>query len=163
MAVVLFPLWPYELKYFLFKFCLYLTVLILGVSAVRLVLYVVGGVFGVSFWLWPNLYQLETTMESLKPFYSIEKWEGSSKETTIVRVVLLMLVMYYGYHIVNDPGMIKGNFEYYAENYDITKTILDDIDVWGVGKLKGERNFSQSALTDSSRLFNSTLEGELIL
>ena len=40
----------------------------------------------------------------------------------------------------------------------ITKTIIDDIDTWGVNKLKGEKNFSQSALTDYSQLLNQTIE-----
>ena len=56
IAVVLFPLWPYELKYFLFKVSLYLLLSILGLSAVRLAIYGVGAVFGMSVWLFPNLY-----------------------------------------------------------------------------------------------------------
>jgi hypothetical protein len=40
---------------------------------------------------------------------------------------------------------------------DITKTIIDDINDWGISKMKGERNFSQSALTDYSQLLNTTL------
>jgi hypothetical protein len=35
---------------------------------------------------------------------------------------------------------------------------MDDINDWGVSKIKGERNFSQSALTDYSKLLNTTAE-----
>ena len=44
------------------------------------------------------------------------------------------------------------------ENIDITKTIIDDIDGWGISKIKGEKNFSQSALTDYSKLLNETMK-----
>jgi hypothetical protein len=37
---------------------------------------------------------------------------------------------------------------------------MDDINDWGVSKIKGERNFSQSALTDYSKLLNTTVEEE---
>lgn len=33
---------------------------------------------------------------------------------------------------------------------------MDDLNDWGVSKIKGERNFSQSALSDYSKLINST-------
>ncbi len=35
---------------------------------------------------------------------------------------------------------------------------MDDINDWGIAKIKGEKNFSQSALTDYSKLLNKTLE-----
>ena len=35
---------------------------------------------------------------------------------------------------------------------------MDDFNDWGISKIKGEKNFSQSALTDYSKLLNSTLD-----
>ena len=32
---------------------------------------------------------------------------------------------------------------------------MDDLNDWGVSKIKGERNFSQSALSDYSKLIKS--------
>jgi len=61
LALVMFPLWPYELKYFLFKATLYLLLAILALSALRLAIYGVCAIFGVSVWLFPNLYENETT------------------------------------------------------------------------------------------------------
>lgn len=45
----------------------------------------------------------------------------------------------------------------YVENMNITKTIMDDINDWGLSKIKGEKNFSQSALSDYSKRLNETL------
>ena len=46
---------------------------------------------------------------------------------------------------------------HHSANLDITKTIIDDIDGWGIGKIKGEKNFSQSALSDYSKMYNQTI------
>jgi hypothetical protein len=35
---------------------------------------------------------------------------------------------------------------------------MEDFNDWGIGKIKGERNFSQIAITDYSKLLNSTEE-----
>lgn len=158
VAMVLFPLWPYELKYFLFKASLYLLLTILGLSAVRLGIYGVGAIFGMSIWLFPNLYENDTTWESFKPVLSVEKWKNQNTEAIIIRLLLLSLFFYYGYHIYNDPNMLSGTFGLIIENIEITKTIIDDIDTWGINKLKGEKNFSQSALSDYSHLLNQTIQ-----
>ena len=44
------------------------------------------------------------------------------------------------------------------ENVEITKTSVGDLHDWGVGKIKGERNFSQSALTNLDHIMNQTAE-----
>ena len=61
IALLLFPMWPYELKYFLFKAILYLIVFILGVAAVRIVLHLFMTMFGIDFWLLPNFFANDTT------------------------------------------------------------------------------------------------------
>ena len=61
IALLLFPMWPYELKYFLFKAILYLIIFILGVAAVRIVLHLFMTMFGIDFWLLPNFFANDTT------------------------------------------------------------------------------------------------------
>lgn len=56
VAVVLFPLWPYELKYLLWKISLYLLVAFCVIIVLRLALYLLVGIFGVSFWLFPRFF-----------------------------------------------------------------------------------------------------------
>lgn len=48
----------------------------------------------------------------------------------------------------------------FIENMNITKTIMDDINDWGLSKIKGEKNFSQSALSDYSKRLNETLKDD---
>lgn len=44
------------------------------------------------------------------------------------------------------------------ENVEITKASVEDLHDWGVGKIKGEKNFSQSALTNLDHIMNQTAE-----
>ena len=36
--------------------------------------------------------------------------------------------------------------------------MMDDFNEWGISKIKGEKNFSQSALTDYTKMYNQTKE-----
>lgn len=74
IAGVLFPLWPYSLKYGVWLVCLYLMILIVGILILRIVLYILAASFGVSFWLLPNMLGDYGFVDSLRPFYSVERW-----------------------------------------------------------------------------------------
>lgn len=55
LFVVLFPVWPYEFKYYVWYISLILLVLSIGLIVLRLLLYSILSLFGYSFWLFPNL------------------------------------------------------------------------------------------------------------
>jgi Ca2+/Na+ antiporter len=55
IACMLFPLWPYNVKYWLWMASLTLFVALVVMLCLRTVLYVVLSAFGVSFWVFPNL------------------------------------------------------------------------------------------------------------
>ena len=71
LAGVLFPLWPYQLKYGVWIVCLYFMIAIVAIIITRLILYIFAASFGVSFWLLPNLFGDYGVLDSLKPFYSV--------------------------------------------------------------------------------------------
>lgn len=137
VALVLFPLWPYELKYYLWKLSLWLLIGICALIVIRLVAYFFMAMFGVSFWIFPRFFDNCSTIESFQPFFSIEKWEGSSVYSIVTRLIILSIFIYYGFHMYNDPAMLKGTNSFYIENLDITQTIIDDINDWGIAKIKG--------------------------
>lgn len=74
IAVVLFPLWPYMLKYVVFMISLVLVTTILSIIVLRLVAYLFGAMFGISFWILPNFFADCTIMESFVPIYESKKW-----------------------------------------------------------------------------------------
>ena len=109
LGLVLFPLWPFELKYLLWKVSLWLLVGFCAIIAARLVVYLLLGVFGVSFWLFPRFFENNVnTIDSFLPVYSVQRWEGSNVQAIVTRLLLLSLFVYYGYHIYSDPGMLRG-------------------------------------------------------
>jgi Translocation protein Sec62 len=55
IAVALFPMWPFELKYTMWLISLYSAIVIVSVMAIRLLVYLVGAVFGGSLWIFPRL------------------------------------------------------------------------------------------------------------
>lgn len=71
LAGVLFPLWPYSLKYALWIVSMVILVFLVSIILIRLVLYVFLASFGISFWLFPNLFGDYGVLESLRPICSI--------------------------------------------------------------------------------------------
>jgi hypothetical protein len=56
VGLVLFPLWPYELKYYLWLLSYYSTVALVGIIIVRWLIYLLGSIFGASIWIFPRLF-----------------------------------------------------------------------------------------------------------
>ena len=74
LAGVLFPLWPYELKYAVWLISLYLLIVLVGIIILRLIIYILAASFGVSFWIFPNLFGDYGFVESFLPVYSVQRW-----------------------------------------------------------------------------------------
>lgn len=45
-----------------------------------------------------------------------------------------------------------------VENFKIVTSIADEIHDWGDSKIKGERTFAESALTDINQVMNQTAD-----
>ena len=107
---VLFPLWPYAAKYYLWLCCLYLSTGLLGLIGLRLLVYVFFGIFGLSFWIFPNLFGDYGFLESFQPFISCSRWDKGVC-SLIFRLLFVSFIGYYGYHIYVDPSFIFGTIE----------------------------------------------------
>lgn len=155
LALVLFPIWPYELKYAVWLISLYLLIFFVSLLALRLVIYSVASLFGVSFWLFPNLMSDRNFFDSFKPTWSLERWERNIF-TLILRIVIVVTFAYYAFEFYNDPSMFQGKDFNNLENIGITKEAIKDIHDWGVGKIKGERNLSRPAIASIQEIINKT-------
>ena len=71
--------------------------------------------------------------------------------SAIGRIVAFSIFAYYSYQVYIDSSWVY-------ENIDITKQSFDDLHDWGVSKIKGEKNFSQSALTNLDTIMNQTAD-----
>ena len=77
-------------------------ILIVAIIFLRLVLYILAASFGVSFWLLPNLFGDYGVMDSLRPFYSVERWENDVV-SIILRVLAFLTFLYYCNSIYHEP------------------------------------------------------------
>jgi hypothetical protein len=111
IGVVLFPIWPYWLKYSLWMLSYYTVMAILGVIIVRLVIYTVGSIFGASVWVFPRLFDNVEVVESFRPFLGVSWWEGSNVYSIFTRILILAVFGYYGYHIYADPAILRCTFK----------------------------------------------------
>ena len=55
LAVVLFPVWPYIVKYGVWLISLYLLIFLVGLIVLRFLIYVLCVVVGYNVWIFPNL------------------------------------------------------------------------------------------------------------
>lgn len=75
---------------------------------VRYLVYLLMAIFGVSIWILPRLFDNVDFLETLKPFISVSKWEGSAY-SVVTRLLILSIFVYYGFHIYSDPNILKGS------------------------------------------------------
>lgn len=108
LLYVLFPIWPYEVKYTAYIIVYYIMVTLVGIFILRLALYLLVAIGGGSFWLFPKLTDDDVDiLKSFTPIYSFSRWE-SSIYSSITRVAILLIFSYYAYHIVANPGAVIG-------------------------------------------------------
>lgn len=86
-----------------------LLVILVSIIILRLVLYTILASFGVSFWLLPNLFGDYGILDSLRPLYSVEKWENDIF-SIILRVLSFGLFIYYCHSIYVEPDFYLGTY-----------------------------------------------------
>lgn len=69
LCFVLFPVWPFEIKYAIWLISLILLIVLVGLIVVRLVIYLICVIFGYDVWIFPNLMGDRGILDSFKPFY----------------------------------------------------------------------------------------------
>lgn len=106
LAIVLFPVWPFGMKYAVFIVSFYLLIAIVGLLIVRLLLYSICSLFGFSFWIFPRIMVDNSFISCWKPFYSIEKWETNTF-TILIRLLIMGAFVYYGYSFYTDPSLLE--------------------------------------------------------
>ena len=68
-----FQAWPDSLRYITWLISLWMLILMIGVSGIRLVSYLVMKVIGYDFWIFPNMYMDSGIIQSFLPFYYFRK------------------------------------------------------------------------------------------
>lgn len=106
LAIVLFPVWPFSVKYAIWLISLYLLVILVGLLVFRLAVYMVCVVAGFNVWILPNLMGDYGFIESFKPFIYAERWEKSTFNI-IIRLGAFLFLAYYGVQLYLDPTFLE--------------------------------------------------------
>jgi translocation protein SEC62 len=69
LALVLFPVWPFSVKYAIWLISLYLLIILVGLLLFRLVIYLICVAAGFNVWIFPNLLGDYGFVESFKPIF----------------------------------------------------------------------------------------------
>lgn len=126
IAVIMFPLWPYSVKIAIFKVLFYFSASMLGMIAVRLVLFLIIFPFGVDFWIFPNLFDDDAgILDSFVPFLLINVREDGWM-IFIVRILMVFLFAGYVYQHAGLPLPIDETVETFNEIFE-----------WGKDKMVG--------------------------
>jgi hypothetical protein len=107
LAVVMFPIWPYELKYGIWLVSLVLLVVMLGVIFLRLAVYLLCVLFNYHIWIFPNLLSSTGFADSFIPILEIAKGDKSWFNVFIRLFAFssfLLLVM----HVYMNPNFLEG-------------------------------------------------------
>lgn len=77
LLLVLFPIWPFTVKYALWWISLVLLVVLVGIIVVRLLLYLLCIIFNYHIWIFPNLFFSSGFLDSFIPVIEISKGDRS--------------------------------------------------------------------------------------
>ena len=77
LAIVLFPIWPYQLKYGIWLISLFLLIIIVGIIFIRLAVYLLVVGFNYHVWIFPNFLNSTGFWDSFIPVLEIVKGDKS--------------------------------------------------------------------------------------
>jgi len=130
-GIVLFyllPIWPLELKLFLWWVSYILLIIIFSVLSVRFIFYCLIYQIGYIFWIFPDLLNEKYgVFESFYRLYSIEKAETTLAKI-LFRVSITSFIIYIAFYIYSNPDAIDQLIDHTKEAYkDIFESVNEKI------------------------------------
>jgi hypothetical protein len=109
LMLVMFPIWPYELKYAIWLITLIITLIIFAIILVRLVVFLVCSIFNYHIWIFPNLFETSGFFDSFLPVLEVTKGD-KSWFNIFIRLFAISSFMLLAMHIYLNPTFIDGRF-----------------------------------------------------
>lgn len=157
LAIVLFPIWPFEVKYGIWLVSLILLVGIFGLLLVRLAVYLLVVIFDYHVWIFPNFLNSTGFWDSFIPVIEVAKGD-KSWFNVFVRLFAFSAFVLLALHVYMNPNFIDGRILFILEQVLFTRETIQDLHDWGVDKLHNKGNFSQRALTNLEEILNQTAD-----
>lgn len=108
LAAVLFPIWPYSVKYGIWLVSLALLVIMVGIIIVRLIVYLLISIFNYHIWIFPNLFYSNGILDSFIPVVQITKGD-SSWFNLFLRLFAISAFILLSVHIYLNPTFLDCN------------------------------------------------------
>ena len=109
LALVMFPIWPYEVKYGIWFVCLILLIFLVGLIVFRLVIYLLIVIFNYHVWIFPNLLSSNGFLDSFLPIIEVSKGDKSWLGT-FIRLFAISSFLLFILHVYINPGFLDGIF-----------------------------------------------------
>jgi translocation protein SEC62 len=114
LGVVLFPIWPYEVKYGIWLISLFLLVVMVGIIVIRLVIFLLLAIFNYNIWIFPNLFYSNGILDSFIPVIEVSKGDRSWFNM-FIRLFALSVFILLSVHVYLNPTFIDGKV-YFTQN-----------------------------------------------
>jgi hypothetical protein len=105
LALVMFPIWPYELKYAIWWVSLVLLVAMVGLLLLRLLIYLLAVVFDYHIWLFPNFLNSNGFWDSFLPVLEITRGDKSWLNL-FIRLFALSSFLLLALHVYLNPTFL---------------------------------------------------------
>jgi translocation protein SEC62 len=109
LMLVMFPIWPYEVKYGIWLVSLVLLIILVGIIVIRLVVYLVIVVFNYHIWIFPNFLNSTGFWDSFIPFIEVSKGDKSWLNV-FIRLFAISSFILLVLHVYLNPTFIDGNY-----------------------------------------------------
>lgn len=108
LLLVLFPIWPFTVKYALWLVSLVLLVTLTGIIVLRLIIFLICIIFNYHIWIFPNLFFATGILDSFIPIIEIAKGDRSWFNL-FVRLFGISVFLLLSLHVYLNPTFLDGN------------------------------------------------------
>lgn len=122
LAMVLFPIWPYNLRYVVWIISLVILIILVAIIIIRLIVYLVCSIFNYHIWIFPNLFYTMGIIEAFIPFIQIKKGERSWLNL-FIRLFAISFFILSSVHIYLNPTLIDCNRLSIQKIYSLQKKL----------------------------------------
>lgn len=106
LGLVMFPIWPFSIKYGIWLVSLVLLVVLVGIIVLRLLVYIVFAIFNYHIWIFPDLFYSNGILDSFLPVVQVTKGDGTWFNV-FVRLFCLSSFCLLSLHIYLNPTFLE--------------------------------------------------------
>ena len=145
LMYALMPVWPYCVKVGVWWVSFVLLCVILGIYAVRLIIYIFCFIFGYDVWVFPDID--DNKLGFFESFYRVVSVEKRNEKwyTIVIRICLALFSAYIGFKVYKNPGIIDESKKLFID-------AIKDIYAYGEDKIVNAYNSTAIQLKNKQKV-----------